>query len=302
MKSGTYGITKPAFINSNDIDIFYQYRSSYSTDDVDGFVQMSESDVKTIFNDVKVGDTETIPGLYNLKLPVNLFNKSGIYTLYIKPKEIETTILDVSTLAAYPSVRGVVLDITKIVSSDSTIFNNNGLVGYRIEYFNDDKERIDMSRLITSSNRCEPVAQNLNDSSAKGIKYRFNDASNLLFCTVTPSTSMSFKSNSLPNIGTSLQTIRLVNTKFNPICIELEMVEHDTEDIATMLEGEQLRNLNSGLITTFNKDGEIYHQAHYGHVVNNTTGMNSDFKVNNDSTTIINGEKDNMNKIKEQLG
>ena len=37
------------------------------------------------------------------------FNKKGFYTIYIRPKEISHTITDVSVLAAYPDVRGIVL-------------------------------------------------------------------------------------------------------------------------------------------------------------------------------------------------
>ena len=43
--------------------------------------------------------------------------------------------------------------------------------------------------------------------------------------------------------------------------IELEMVEHDIETVSTMLEGSQLRNMDNGLITTFNDKDEIYSQS-----------------------------------------
>ena len=42
--------------------------------------------------------------------------------------------------------------------------------------------------------------------------------------------------------------------------IEVEMVEHDIETVTTMLEGSQLRDLDNGLITTFNENDEIYSQ------------------------------------------
>ena len=46
--------------------------------------------------------------------------------------------------------------------------------------------------------------------------------------------------------------------------IELEMVDHDADTISTMLEGEQVRDLENGIVTTFNQDKEIYHQSeHY---------------------------------------
>ena len=46
--------------------------------------------------------------------------------------------------------------------------------------------------------------------------------------------------------------------------IEIEMVEHDMDTLSTMLEGDQIRSLDKGLVTTYNENGEIYHQAeHY---------------------------------------
>jgi hypothetical protein len=46
--------------------------------------------------------------------------------------------------------------------------------------------------------------------------------------------------------------------------IELEMVEHDAETISYMLEGNQLIDKDNALITTFNNNGEIYHQSEFG--------------------------------------
>ena len=79
------------------------------------------------------------------------------------------------------------------------------------------------------------------------------------------------------------------------------MTEHDIEDVSTMLEGDQVRNLNNALITTFNSDGEIYHQADYGHYDTNGNEKHLDFKTKKNSSEIINSEKDNLEEIKETL-
>lgn len=299
--NGTYGTTKPARITGNDVDIFYHYRPSRSTDSPE-FTEFKKLDsnllVKQTYDDN--GSSVTLDGMYNLKLPLDKFGVAGIYTIYIKPKEFNAKILDVSTLAAYPNIRGVVFDCGDIAINDTSIFNNGGLVGYRIDYNSEDDSN-ELYRIITSSNRCEPVAQNLNDSMAKGIRYRFNDASNLIFCTVSPSTSMSFKANSFPYIGEATEEVKIVSTKFNPVCIEVEMVEHDIEDVSTMLEGSQIRNLNAGLITTFNKDGDIYYQAEYGDTIDTQTGIHSDWKNKKNSSNILNQEKDRMDQILESF-
>lgn len=302
MANGTYGTKRPALINANDVDIFYSYRPSYGSDDAD-FQNFKRLDSSILTADSAEYGNENVlelPGMYNLRLPANTFGKKGIYTIYIKPKEIFTTIIDAdSRLAAMSDVRGIVIDRSDI--PDTEITNNGNLVGYRVEYFADnDIDRTGDYRIVTSNNLCEPVAQNMNDTSQKGIRYRFNDASNLVFCTLTPSSALSFKSNSLPDIGHTGQKIALVNTKFNPIAIEIEMVDNDIETISTMLEGAQIRNLEKGTITTFNKDGGIYHQADYGRITNPDEGIAHEFKLPK-TTNIDFEEENNLTKIEENV-
>lgn len=278
--NNVYGTSRPAVINNTDIEIFYHYRPSRSSDDTSfaNFKKLDSTLLSTIKGEYE-SETFTLPGAYNLRLPVSIFNKKGIYTIYIKPKEVKTTIIDVSTLASHPDIKGIVIDGTSI--EDELLTSNGSLVGYRVEYFNDLNERTEEFRIITSNNHCEPVAQNLNDAMQKGIRYRFNDNSPLIFCTLTPTSTMSFKSNSIPYIGKTTQTISLINTKFEPLMIEVELVEHDIETVSTMLEGDQLRNLENNTITTFNNEGGIYHQAACGTITDPETGLAHDFKVVN---------------------
>ena len=255
--NNVYGTKRPANITSDDVDIYYSYRPSRAEDSAE-YSTFKKLDSKLLMNTsgkTDNGNAEVLPGMFDLRLPLDVFDNVGIYTIYIKPKEIRTTILHISTLAAYPDVRGIVLD-TKGMS-------NGSLVGYRIEYFNESGDREDDFRIITSNNRCEPVAQVFNDTTQNGVRYRFNDAASLMFCTVTPSTSLSFNNNTLPNTGAVGQEIALINTKFNPMCIEVEMVENDAETIATMLNGDQIRDLEHATITTFNKAHEPFSQFSY---------------------------------------
>ena len=301
MANGTYGSKKPAFITSNDVDIFYSYRPSRSTEDTNSstFKQLDSDILYTVeamsSENVNLG---TLPGVYNLRLPLNVFGRPGYYTVYIKPKEIKTSIVAVSTLAAYPNVRGIVLNINSF-TDDGSVGNNGELIGYRVEYFDmTSGERLDVYRLITSNNKCAPITQNLNDSLATDIKYAFNDSSNLTFCTLTPSSSLSFNSGSYPFIGEVGQTVALINTKFNPIMLDIEVTEHDIETISTMLEGDQIRNLDAAIITTFNDDGGVYHQAHYGEVVDSVKKTHHDYKIKTTTTT---DEAEKLEEIKENL-
>ena len=52
----------------------------------------------------------------------------------IKPIEIRTTIVDCGVLSIYPDIKGLVFDTANVDSKFLNAFENNGLVGYRVEY------------------------------------------------------------------------------------------------------------------------------------------------------------------------
>lgn len=304
MANGTYGTTRPSLITSNDVDIYYFYRPTRSSESPNfaNFKKLDSSLLSTTSieqSDNEVSDS-ILPGMYDFKLPLDIFSEKGFYTVYIKPKEIKCKILDVSTLASYPDIRGIVIDKSEITPNEQGVFTNGGLVGYRVEYF-DESKRQEFYRIITSSNLCEPVSSTLDSSYQKSVRYRFNDSSSLIFCTLSPSSSTSFKTNALPFIGKVSQEIVLINTKFNPIMLEIEMVDHDADTISLMLEGNQLRDVDKGLISTFNEDNEIYNQTEYGEIKSSITGQtlhtykrnrNNDIDFEQDYNTIV---EDNLN-------
>ena len=260
--SGMYGTVKPADINiGNDVEIFYHYRPSFNSEDSD--FQNFKSLPTTVLNPCTTGDNGDIQisGLFNLKLPLDKFGKKGIYTIYIRPKEFEVKISDIGTLAAFPDVRGVVFDKGEDLKDFVT---SNALTGYRIEYLDTNGSKTGDFKIITSSNLVEAIQSVLTNTSDKGTKYRYTMGGQQIFCTVTPSLAPTFKPNDLPLLGMSGQNVKIVNTKFNPVMIELELTEHDEETLSYMLEGNQLIDKDNALITTFNDMGEIYHQSEYG--------------------------------------
>jgi hypothetical protein len=275
--NNVYGTKRPANITPDDVEIFYYYRPNRAEEDSSFggvFKTLDSSSVLSkAYCETDNGDM-ILPGMYNLTLPVNEFNKKGIYTVYIKPKEIRTTIENVGPLYSFPSVKGIILKESNI---NGLSVSNGSLVGYRVEYIDNDGNREEDFRVITSNNRACPT------QTGNGTEYIFNDNTNFIFCTLTPSTGNSFKTNSLPYIGEPGKEIVLINTKFNPICLEVEMVEHDDETISWMLEGDQIINRENSIITTFNDKGEIYHQSKNGRVTDVETGIAHDvrFKVKN---------------------
>lgn len=268
--NGTYGVVKPSLLNvEQDVEIWYRYTPTRNNED-EQYKKFKKIDSPTSMlanSEFETADTagqsdKRLPGMYELSLPVDIFGRTGFYTVFIKPSEFYCDIKDIGALSAYPDIKGIVVDMNS-VGENRTMFANDNLIGYRIEYY-ENSLRQDYYRIITSNNACEPVSQNLTSANTNSGGYRFNESGSLCFITVTPSTSPSYKSNQLPFIGNPSQRIIITNTKFDPVMIEIEMVEHDLDTLSTMIEGDQIRSLDKGLVTTYNDDGEIYHQAeHY---------------------------------------
>jgi hypothetical protein len=252
MSTGVFGSIRPANINpSLDVDMYYYYRPSRGETDLNikGYKELKPEECLTYC--VSDDDESKIIGMYNLKLPLNIFSTKGIYSIYIKPKSRKTKIVDVSVLAAYPSVKGVIFNM-----NDTNLGGLTDLTGYRIEMEDGS------SRLIKSCNRCEPVIVNTGDGYPKSTRYNLTDgSSNLVFCTVSPSSAPTFKTNANPYIGEPGLEVEVVNTKFSPKAIELELVDHDIETLSYMLEGDQANDRDNGIITTYNDNHEIYHQS-----------------------------------------
>ena len=276
--NATYGTVKPSVINvTNDVEIFYHYRPSRSTDDpsftsfkrledVSSILVPSETDISSsTFAD------STLPGMYRLNLPIESFGRKGIYTIYIKPKEYKMTIKDVGVLAAYPNIRGIVISDND--TGGMPTIQNDSLVGYRVEYI-DSGVRQDYYRIITSNNRAEAVTAQITSPYQNSDAYRYTEGGGLHFITLTPSTAPDFKANSTPYIGVPSQTICVSNTKFDPVMLEVEMVDHDIETLSIMQEGEQVRNLGTGRVTHYNFDGEIYKQFEFSTIKDNYTRRN----------------------------
>ena len=252
MISGIFGSIRPAkIVPYRDADVLYHYRPSRGVEDEDfkGYKFLDPSEV--LIPAVTDEKREVIDGVYDLRLPLDEFNKKGIYTIYIRPKEVTARLVDVSVLSSYPDVRGVVFNAGDIGGAEN-------LVGYRMELPTGE------IRLIKSCNRCSPVTVSIGDGYPKATRYNLDDtSSDYFFCTVSPSSSPSFSQNARPNIGTPGEEVKLTNTLFTPKMLEVELVEHDADTITYMLEGDQARDRDHGIITTYNDEGEIYQQYDY---------------------------------------
>ena len=296
MSLGTYGTVRPADVSPQDVDIILNYTPS--RDVTNNFVLKKLNSANILTPYYHNGDTggfagkEILGGLYNLRLPANEFNRVGIYTLYIKPAEIRTTITDCGILSALPNVKGIIININDVPEQYRNKFTNQGLVGFRIEYLNSDGTKIpNFYRLVTSSFYCEPIVTDQTNTSQKSIRYRYLDSgSDLLFCTLSPSASPTNKPSATPFIGQPNQRIIVSNTFFNPITMDIQIADHDIDTLAIALYGNQTKSIEDGIYTLYDSAGNIYKQYNLFEVRDNFNellyevrqdrGLNIDFSKN----------------------
>ena len=301
MSLGVYGITKPADISPEDVDIFLHYTTSRDVTDNFTLKKLNAPNILTpYFHNSNTGgnaNVEILGGLYNLKLPVSEFNKLGIYTLMIRPAEIRTLITDCGVLSALPNVKGIVININQVPAQFRNKFVNQGLVGFRIEYLNNDGTKIpNFFRIVTSSFYCEPVVSDQTNTSQKSIRYRYVDnPTDLMFLTLSPSASPSNKPSATPYIGQPNQNIIVTNTFFNPITIDIQMAEHDIDTLAIALYGNQTKSIEDGIYTLYDSSGNIYKQYNLFEIRDNFNELL--FEVRQDRGTNIDFSKNFTNII-----
>ena len=266
MAVGSYGIIRPADVSPADVEIIYHYASGRTANSTVQYKKLTPQDVLTpvYHNGVTGGQSnvEILGGLYNLQLPADQFNAVGIYTLMIRPAQIRTTILDCGVLSSLPNVKGIIINLDAVPEQYRNKFVEQGLVGFRIEYLNSDGTKIpNFFRIITSSFYCEPVVQNLTNTVQKAIRYRYtNTPTNLIFCTVSPSSSPTNKPSATPYIGQPNQSIIITNTFFNPITLDIEIADHDFSTLAIGLFGNQTKSMEDGIYTIYDSSNNIYKQ------------------------------------------
>lgn len=296
MAIGSYGTIRPSDVSPQDVDIIMAYTPTRDVTDNYTLTSLNaQSILKPYFNNSETGGNagvEILGGLYNLTLPAEQFNALGIYTLYLRPAQIRTVITDCGVLSALPNVKGIVIDLTNVPVQYQNKFVSQGLVGFRVEYLNPDGSKIpNFFRVITSSFFCEPVVTNEVNTTQKSVRYRYVDGSaNLLFCTLSPSSSPTNKPNATPFIGQPNQSIIISNTFFNPISIEIEMVEYDISSLAIALYGNQTKSIDDGIYTIYDAQNNIYRQYNLYEIrdqfnallyeVRQSRGTNIDFSKN----------------------
>ena len=275
MATGNYGTIRPADVSVDDVEILYSYTPSR---ELISSVELESLDPAEVLIPVTTPNNvnEILGGLYTLKLPTSKFGSKGFYSIIIRPKEIRTKISDCGVLIDNQDVKGLIFNMNIIPTDLQSRFENGNLVGYRIEYLKEEtgtgQDKIqNLFRIITSNNRALPISQNQGNDNASQA-YTFNDNSTNVFCTLTPSSAPSIKPNAVPFIGNPLQDVIITNTFFNPVMLEIEMVEYDDESLAYALYSNQTKSLDDGIYTIYNFGNQIYKQYNLFEVKDQFTG------------------------------
>jgi hypothetical protein len=286
MATGVYGSVRSSDINITDLDVYYSYVPNRNTVS-NTFFRLTSTDV---LSEVKIpqadqvsGEENLLEGIYNLKLPATVFNQVGIYTIYIRPKVIRIQIVDCGVLSSIPTIKGIVLNSSDLPVNLTT---NNALQGYKIEYIESDGTKVrNVVRYVTTANKAIPVTENIGNTSQTAVRYRFDDSGNLLFLQVTPSSASNVKPNVNPFIGKPNQNILISNTNVKPEVIEVEMVQNTIDTVMHYVAGEQIKDVDNGILTNFDDDRNIIGQSNLFEIKDDFTGV-SLFEVKQKRTTI----------------
>lgn len=269
MANSRFGTVRLSTVSPSDVEIYYCYNSDRDTQPNLSINKLEPATqyLKPFYVDPT--SKEVLGGMYNLTLPSNIFNQKGFYTILIRPKQVRTTILDCGAISSLPNEKGIVLSLNNATDNSGNIIDLSSyldkLTGFRIEYLNNinGKQvlRENYFTIVTSANKSEAVSNNLSNVTQKSISYRLTDSGNLLFLTVSPNVITNVRPNLKPFIGEPGQSIILSNTNFNPIMIEVEFVNYNTDNIGSFLVGNQIRDVKNGEVTFYNDDLSINTQV-----------------------------------------
>lgn len=254
MAVGIFGTRKLADVTFDDVDILYAFSPNRE--------DLGDIEMKPLFTNITSLDFRKFigtDGMYKLRLPASIFKELGFYSIQIKPRTFETTILDCSYVVTNDN-NAIQISKKGIVVPTLQFLKTSALIGYQVEYFDTNGVKIkNLSRIITSSDLVN-ISPNNNSVTQGSVTYVLDPAGNQIFITLTPDEGSLISKNQKVDIGSKGQKILISNTYFDPINIEVEMAEHSLDTLAIALYGNSTRDLGTGILTYYEKNGRIYRQ------------------------------------------
>lgn len=254
MSVGIYGTKKLADVNSEDVDVLYAFSPSRE--------ELGEVTFKPLYDSINESDLLKMigaDGMYKLRLPADVFNEIGFYSILIKPKTFQVTIRDCSYVVTEDET-GVQLSKKGIVIPAAQFRKTNSLVGWSVEYFGTDGIKVrNLNRIITSSDLVSPSV-NTTTVNRGATTYNLDNAGSNLFLTLSPDEGSIVSGGGAAGLGDAGQNILMSNTYFDPVSLEVEMVEHDVQTLSYALYGNTSRDNENGILTYFDENNNIYRQ------------------------------------------
>lgn len=254
MAVGIYGSKRLSDCDFNDVDIFFAYSPNRESLGDTQFVPLFNSITNNEFKKMLGAD-----GGYKLRLPASVFNKLGFYLVLIKPKSFSTTIVDCSYVVTNTdqeiqiSKKGIVIPKLQFQSTGS-------LVGYQLEYFDNNGVKIkNFNRIITSSDLVA-LSSNSSSSNPSSTSYFLDSNGTQLFLTLTPDEVSLITNEQKPDLGKGGQKIIVSNTFFDPVMMEVQMVGDSIETLAIGIFGNSTRDLSNGVFSIFDNNSNLYAQ------------------------------------------
>lgn len=254
MATGIYGSVKLADVTFDDVDILFSFAASRET--------LGDIQMQALYNSITNNEFRKMigaDGVYKLRLPASTFNKLGFYTVLIKPKTFQTTIVDCSFVITNDA-NGLQISKKGIVIPKLQFQTTGALTGYQIEYFDDNGVKIKNFNRIITSTEIVSVASNNTNSNASSTSYVIDPNGNNLFLTLTPDEVSLISNVTSPDLGKAGQQILVSNTFFDPSVIEVEMVDHTIKTLSYALYGNSTRDLEQGIFSVFDENNNLYKQ------------------------------------------
>lgn len=273
MAVGIYGTKKLADVDFNDVDVLYAYSPTRES--------VTDNQLRPLFPNITNSDFTKMfgaDGAYKLKLPATVFNKLGFYVVLIKPKTFETNIIDCSFVVAETSEE-IQISRKGIVIPKLQFQGTGSLIGYQVEYFDDNGVKIkNFHKIITGSDSVSP-AQNANQSvQGSTTSYALNDNGASLFLTLTPDEVSLISNLAKADLGKAGQKILISNTFFDPVMLEVEMVDQTIKTLSYGIFGNSTRDMETGLFSIFDENNNLYRQYNLLTMKKLFTNGNIDYK------------------------
>jgi len=291
MAVGIYGTKKLADVDFNDVDVLYAYAPTRES--------VTDNQLRPLFANITNSDFTKMfgaDGAYKLKLPASVFNKLGFYAVLIKPKTFETNIIDCSFVVT-ETVEEIQISRKGIVIPKLQFQGTGSLIGYQIEYFDDNGIKIkNFHKIVTGSDPVSP-AQNSNQSvQGSTTSYTLNDNGASLFLTLTPDEVSLISNLAKADLGKAGQKILISNTFFDPVMLEIEMVDQTVKTLSYGIFGNSTRDMETGLFSIFDENNNLYKQYNLLTRKKVFTNGNIDYK---EQRTSINYNQ-NFNDLSQQ--